>query len=186
MDPPLRRKTNFYFYRVLEGLDPQLEGSKQPSEKLGEQRNFRGLRVWTFPYGGKQIFIFTVFLDGLDPEVEGFKPPNGKFWVQSDFKGLKVWTPPYHTEENKFQFCTGFWTVSTPNWFQPFSGKFWAQPNFRGLKVWTPHIEGGKQISVLYRVLDGLDSQLEGFKPSQLEILGPTQFQGSEVWMSKG
>ena len=37
-----------------------------------------------------------------------------------------------------------------------------------------------KTIFSFYRVLDGLDRQLEGFKPSQWKIVGPTQFQGFE------
>jgi hypothetical protein len=86
-------------------------------------------------------------------------------------------------KESKFQFCTGFWTVWTPNWrgLNLPIGKFWAQPNFRGLKAWTPPYDGGKK-KYFYRVFDGFDSKVEGFKPSQREICPQPNFRGLEVW----
>ena len=153
-------------FQRLEGLDPENSG-------LTQFQWFEGLDPP--PTDENQFQFFTGFSTVSIPNWNGLNRPSGKFWAQPNFRGLKAWTPPYRTEENKFQFCTGFWTVWTRNWkgLNRPSWKFWAQPNFRGLEVWTSPMRR-KTIFYFYWVLDGLDPQLERFKPSQWKILGPT------------
>ena len=134
--PPYGGKQIWVFDRVLDDLDPKVEGFKPSQWEISlSPTQFQGLEVWTPPMRRKTNLIFYPVLDGLGPQLEGFKPPSGKFWAQPNFRVWRLGPPPYGGKQ--ISISTGFWTVSTPNWFKPFSGKFGAQPNFRGLKVWT-------------------------------------------------
>ena len=111
--PPLRRKTNFYFYRVLDGLNSKVEGFKPSQWEICPQPNSTGLRVCISTCRGKQISVLYRVLDGLDPQLEGFKPSHWKILGPTQFQGFEGLNHP-HTKENNFSFVPGLGRFGPP------------------------------------------------------------------------